>query len=217
MTRARALAGALLGLVLTVFVAAGAQAQGATLSGKVVSESGAPLAGANITITDLSISVATSDQGTYTINIAPARVNNQQIVLRARAFGYLPGSKPVTIRAGAQANLDFTLKTDVNRLAEVVVTGSIEGTERAKVPFAVGRLNTEDIPVPALDPLRALEGKVPGVRIAQTSGKPGSSPEIMTRGPHSLNATDRSQSPLIIVDGAILNVGSINELGGLDI
>jgi TonB-linked SusC/RagA family outer membrane protein len=37
------------------------------------------------------------------------------------------------------------------------------------------------------------------------------------RGPTSINASGRSQSPLIIVDGAIMNVGSLEELGGLDI
>jgi len=93
----------------------------------------------------------------------------------------------------------------------------VEGTERAKVAFAVGRLATEDLQVPALDPLRQLSGKIPGVRIAQTSGRPGAAPEILMRGPTSLNAQGRGQGPLIIVDGAIMNVGNLDELGALDI
>src|SRR6185503_9900968 len=133
-----------------------------------------------------------------------------------RAFGYQPGVRPVRITEGTQT-LDFTLKQDVNRLSEVIVTGSIEGTERSKVPFAVGRLTTEDIPVPALDPVRALQGKVSGVRVAQTTGRPGQAPEIMLRAPTSINAQGRNLGPLFIVDGAILNVGSFDELGGLDI
>src|SRR6185503_12770875 len=124
--------------------------------------------------------------------------------------------KGTLIRAGEQT-VDFQLQTDVNRLEEVVVTGVMEGTERQKVPFSVGRLTTEDLPVPALDPIRALQGKVAGVRIGQTSGKPGSTPEILLRGPTSINASGRSQEPLIIVDDAIMNVGSLEELGGLDI
>ena len=39
----------------------------------------------------------------------------------------------------------------------------------------------------------------------------------MLRGPTSINAQGRSQRPLFVVDGAILNVGSYDELGGLDI
>src|SRR4029079_10643421 len=36
-------------------------------------------------------------------------------------------------------------------------------------------------------------------------------------GPHSINAQGRSQQPLFVVDGAVLNVGSFDELGGMDI
>ena len=105
----------------------------------------------------------------------------------------------------------------MNRLNEVVVTGSIEATERAKVPFAIGRVTSEELPVPSLDPMTSLEGKVAGVRIASTSGQPGSTPDIMLRGPTSLNLSGRSGNPLIVVDGVVMNVGNLGELGGLDI
>ena len=138
-------------------------------------------------------------------------------MLRVRRIGHIATSRQITISAGTQT-VDFSLKQDLNRLEEVVVTGVIgEGVERSKVPHAVGRITAEDLPVPALDPLRALSGKVAGLRVGQTSGRPGSSPEIMLRGPNSINATGRGQGPLIIVDGAIMNVGSMEELGGLDI
>lgn len=215
MTRARALACALLSALLAAPFA-GAQAQNATIQGKVTSDFGQPLEGANVFITELGYSVGTNAQGLYSINIPSARVDGRQVVLRVRAFGYLPSMHPLRLAAGVDT-VNFSLKQDVNRLAEVVVTGSIEGTERAKVPFSVGRLGKEDIPIPALDPVTALQGKVAGVRIASTSGQPGSSPEILLRGPTSINATNRTQGPLIIVDGAIMNVGSLNDLGGLDI
>src|SRR5439155_13986949 len=127
-----------------------------------------------------------------------------------RSVGYAPQVRLLRVTAGSQT-VNFVMKQDVNRLDEIVVTGTVEGTERAKVPFAVARLSAEDMPVPALDPLRQLAGKVPGMRIAQVSGRPGSTPEIMMRGPTSINGTGRDRGPLIIVDGAILNVGSIEE------
>ena len=102
-------------------------------------------------------------------------------------------------------------------LEEVIVTGVMEGVERSKVPFAVGRVTAEDIPVAAVDPVRALQGKVAGVRIAQTTGYPGSTPEILLRGPTSINASGRGQGPLIIIDDVIMNVGVLTELGGMDI
>lgn len=212
---------ALIGALLAIVTPGQAQAQNAVLTGKVTSDFGQAIEGANVYINDLAISVGTNAEGNYTITIPAARVNGQQVNLRVRSVGYAPQVRPVRVTAGTQT-FNFTMKQDVNRLDEIVVTGTIEGTERAKVPFAVARLSQEDLPVPALDPLRQLAGKVAGVRIAQTSGRPGSTPEIMMRGPTSINATDgnglgRSRSPLIIVDGAIMNVGSLEEIGALDI
>ena len=187
------------------------------ITGRVASDQGVPLPGANVRILALNISVGTNEQGTYSIDIPAARVTGQSVQLQARSFGFLPISRQITLSTGTLTE-NFALKTDVNRLSEVVVTGVVgEAVERAKVPFAVSRLAPEDMPVPALDPITAIAGKMPGVRIASTSGQPGSNPEIMMRGPTSINAQGRSQRPLIIVDGAVMNVGSLDEIGGLDI
>lgn len=215
-TRARAILVAVAGALIAMGTPTQAEAQGAVITGKVTSEFGSNVEGANIYINDMGISILTNVEGSYTISIPAARVNGQLVNLRVRAVGYQPQVRPVRVNAGTQT-FNFVLKQDVNRLDEIVVTGVVEGVERAKVPFAVTRLTQEELPVPALDPLRALAGKVPGVRIAQTSGSPGSTPEIMMRGPTSINGSGRGQGPLIIVDGAIMNVGSIEELGGLDI
>ena len=193
-----------------------AQSQNAIITGKVTSEAGQPVEAANLYITDLSVSVGTNAAGNYTITVPAARVNGAKFNLRIRAIGHQSQVRSITLVPGTQTQ-NFTMQQDVNRLSEVVVTGVVEGTERSKVPFAVGRITAEDLPVPALDPIKALAGKVAGLRIAQTNGQPGSSPEIQLRGPTSINANGRGQGPLIIVDGAILNVGSPEELGGLDI
>jgi TonB-linked SusC/RagA family outer membrane protein len=220
MNRARALSGALLLGVLSALpgARAQAQAQNAVITGRVVSEFGQTIEAANVYIEELSLSVGTNAQGTYTITVPAARVQGQQVNLRVRAISYQPGVSPIRLTAGSQT-VNFTLKQDVNRLNEVVVTGTVGlGTERAKVPFAIARLDTQALKVPALDPITALEGKVSGLRIAQTSsGAPGSTPEIMMRGPTSINASGRDRSPLFIVDGVIMNVGSFTELGALDI
>lgn len=214
LTGFRALA-AVMGVLLLVPTAR-AQAQNAIITGKVTSETGQPLEFANVYINELTISVPTNAQGVYSINIPAARVQGQAVNLRVRAVGYTPAVVAIRVTAGNQSH-DFTLKRDINRLSEVVVTGSIEGTERSKVPFAIGRLTSEDIPVPQLDPVRALQGKVAGMRIAQTSGRPGSDAQILMRGPTSINASGRGQGPMIIVDGTILRAGGMNEIGGLDI
>ncbi|MEA3246241.1 MAG: SusC/RagA family TonB-linked outer membrane protein, partial [Gemmatimonadota bacterium] len=195
---------------------AAAFAQAATFTGTVTGDGNRPIDAATVYITELGVGVQTNAQGAYTLTVPAARVQGQRVQLRVRAIGYVPAATPVTVAAGRVTH-DFTLKTDVNRLSEVVVTGSIEGTERAKVPFAVGRLTTEDVPVVNPSPMLALQGKVPGLRIAATNGKPGDAPQIMLRGPTSINASGRDTGPLIIVDGVIMRVGSLDEIGGLDI
>lgn len=212
--RTRAVAG-MLGVLLTAS-AGTAQAQNAIITGKVASESGQLLEFANVYINELSLSVPTNAQGVFTISIPAARVLGQAVNLRVRAVGYVPGASAIRITAGSQTQ-DFALKRDINRLNEVVVTGSLEGTERSKVAFSVGRLTAEDIPVPALNPITALQGKIAGMRVASTTGQPGSTPQIMLRGPTSINASGRTTGPLIIVDGTILRNQSLNEVGGLDI
>lgn len=212
---ARVITAALLGL-FAVIPSARAQAQNATITGKVVGDAGQPLEFANVYITELVLSVPTNAQGIFSIVVPAARVSGQAVNLRVRAVGFKPGFVAIKVTPGSQTQ-NFTLEKDVNRLSEVVVSGSMEGTERSKVAFAVGRVTAEDIPVPALNPVTALQGKVAGMRVASTSGRPGSSPEIMLRGPTSINSSGRAPGPLIIVDGTILRNQSLNEIGGLDI
>jgi TonB-linked SusC/RagA family outer membrane protein len=189
----------------------------AVITGRVTSDAGVPLQGANVYINDLNVSVGTNETGTYTINLPAARVGGQAVNVRVRSVGFVPQVRALTLTSGRH-ELNFQLKADVNRLSEIVVTGVVgEAVERAKVPYAVSRLAAEDMPVPALDPITQLSAKMPGVRIASTSGAPGSNPEILIRGPKSINAAGRDQRPLVIVDGAIMSVGSLDEIGGLDI
>src|SRR6476620_687568 len=110
--RARTIGAALLGLVLALPVAA-AQAQTAVITGKITSEFGQPVDQANVYINDLSISVATTAQGAYTITVPAARGSGQQINLRVRAIGYQPGLRPIRLTSGTQTQ-DFSLKQDIN-------------------------------------------------------------------------------------------------------
>ncbi len=211
--RARAIAGALLGIALAV-PASRAQAQGAVLTGRVTTEFGQPLEGANVLITEMGISVGTNAAGVYTINIPPARVQGQAVNLRARSFGYVPQIRPIRISAGTQT-FNFSLAQDVNRLAEVVVTGVTAGTEQKNLPFTVAHVDESQMPVPgATNPLSQLAGKVPGASIISASGRPGDAPAVLLRGPKSINGSGRGQDPLYIVDGVELGSGiGVNQLG----
>ncbi|MCU0619652.1 MAG: TonB-dependent receptor plug domain-containing protein, partial [Gemmatimonadaceae bacterium] len=204
---------AVLGLLAgTATVAA---AQNAVISGRVSSDQGRPLAGANVFITELNLSVGTSEAGTYTITVPGARVTGQTVVLRARAIGQKPDAKSIVLRPGT-IRQDFVLAQDVNRLSQVVVTGVTGATEQTKTPFAISRVTADEMPVVAVNPLVQLQGKVAGAQIVSASGRPGSSPSVILRAPTSLNASGRSQEPLYVVDGIIIN-GGLPDLNPEDI
>lgn len=206
---------------LAVALAAGvaiplqAQAQNAVINGRVTSEQGQPLNGANVYITELDISVGTNPNGNYTITVPSARVSGQSVVLRVRSVGFVPQQREITLTAGTSSQ-NFVLRADVMRLSEVVVTGVSQATEAVKVPFAVTRVDTSLMPVAGTNPISQLQGKVPGANIISASGRPGAAPAVVLRGPGSINASNRSQGPVYMIDGVILD-GALPDLNPNDI
>lgn len=204
---------ALFVLALSVGTAAQAQAQ-AVINGRVTTESGQPLQGANVFITELNVSVGTNQTGNYTISIPAARATGQAAVLRVRSVGYAPLTRDIRV-TGTQT-VNFELRRDVTRLSDVVVTGVSAATEQIKVPFAVARVDSSQMPVTGGNALTQLQGKIPGANIVAASGRPGAAPAVVLRGPTSINASGRSQGPLYIVDGVLLN-GATPDLNPNDI
>jgi TonB-linked SusC/RagA family outer membrane protein len=205
------------GLALAALAAAPgmALAQNAVIRGTVRADNGEAVVGANVYIVELAAQGATNDAGRFVLTIPGDRVRGQQLQLRVRAIGYRPSSRPITISVGEQT-VAFTLATDVNRLDEIVVSGVMEGTERARLPFTVATVDMADVPVVSSDPLRMLAGRVPGANITSGNGRPGGAPAVILRGPHSINAVGRSQEPLYIVDGIAIT-GSLPDINPADI
>lgn len=202
-------------LALLFGVSATAIAQNATITGKVLSDAGQPLYGANVVIEALTISVGTTAQGTYTIVVPGARARGQTVVLRVRAIGYQPVVQNVVLNAGTQT-FNFEMKIDVNRLNQVVITGVTGATEVKKLAFTVAQVSQADVPVAGSNPLSQLQGKVAGANIVSASGRPGSAPSIILRGPQSINGSGRGQEPLYIIDG-VVSQGGLQDINPQDI
>ena len=201
--------------VVVLFVPSLARAQAAVITGRVISDQGQPLAGANVFVPELNISVGTNQAGAYTLSIPAARVSGQAVTIRARAIGYRPSVRPITLSAGGQT-ADFSLTKDLTELSAVVVTGVTKATEQIKLPFTVAKLDTANMPVSGSDPISQLQGKIPGATIVSESGRPGTAPSIVLRGPVSLNAEGRTQEPLYLLDGVPLQ-GSLPDISSSDI
>src|SRR3989449_8985151 len=187
-------------LALLVAGARPARAQDAVVRGRITSDRGEPIPGANVVIDELRLGVITTATGQYTLSVPGARVRGQPVVVRVRAIGFKPNSKAITLTAGEQV-VDLALGYDVNLLEANVVTGTQEATEAVKGPVTVNRVDASQLPVPASNPLTQLQGKVPGANIVSASGRPGAQPAVLLRGPTSINASGRGQDPLYIVDG----------------
>ena len=200
--------------VLTLGTAVPLRAQEAVLRGQVTDDRAVALPVAAVQIAELGLTVLTDNSGRYTIRVPAPRVSGQAVTLHVRLIGYKAATRRMTLGPG-EHTVDFTLPTDVNQLEAVVVTGVSQATERAKVPFSVTRIDASNLVVPATDPLRELQGKIPA-NIVSNSGRPGGQPAVLLRGPTSLNAQGRSQDPLYIVDGVIVN-GALPELNPADI
>ena len=202
-------------VLLSSAIAASAQAQGAVITGRVVSAEGQPLSTARVAIVELSLETVTGPNGAFTLDIPSARVRDQAATLRVRAIGHTPVSRQVTLRAGSQEQ-NFTLALDAFNLSAVIVTGTVGEMERVKLPFTVGRIDEAELIVPAVNPISQLSGRIAGVTVSQASGRPGAPPQILLRAPTMIDGSGRTQEPLYIVDGVILGA-SIVDLSALDV
>jgi TonB-linked SusC/RagA family outer membrane protein len=172
----------------------------ATVAGRVTSEVGAPLAGANVFVDGLQAGAQTDANGRYSFVVPGARVRGQRATLTARLIGYRPASFAITLTPSATVSHDFVLAANPLRLGEVVVTGAGTvsaaeklGTARSQVDSAtIVRSNETNL-------VNALAAKAPGVLVSSSSGEPGASSYIRLRGLTTL--TGSTGQPLLVVDG----------------
>lgn len=133
----------------------------------------------------------TLPDGSYTLKVH----ENSTIVISL--IGYLNKEVPVN----GQTAINAYIQKDVKSLGETVIIGY--GTQkRANVLGSVAVVNTaevEDLPVANL--ATALQNRVPGVSIGQSSGRPGSTTSLTIRNPVTWAATGSSTDPLYVIDG----------------
>lgn len=164
------------------------------VSGTVVDERGVPIPGVTVLVKGTTIGNATDLDGKYTLT-AP-----EQSVLVFSFIGYIPQEVTVSNRS----IINVTLKEDQSSLDEVVVIGY--GTQKkSDLTGAIASVSGEETENQAVASVaQALQGKVAGLNIRQTSGSPGAGAEIRIRGMGSFGA---NSSPLVVVDGIITNGG----------
>lgn len=192
----------ILSAVLLLLVAILSQAQNITVHGTVVSATdNEPLIGASVVcgIEDPTAGVATDVDGNFEITV-PEGAN-----LIVSYIGY----KTKTIMA--QPKMTIELDEDNELLDEVVVVG-YSTQRKVDVTGAITSVDVKEIAKQnENNPIKALQGRVPGMNITADGGPSGSA-TVRIRGIGTLNNND----PLYIIDG-VPTKGGMHELNPNDI
>lgn len=174
------------------------------VEGTVTDETGSGLPGANILIQGTANGTTTDANGSYSLNV-PA----ENTVLVFSFIGY----ESQEVAVGGRSRIDISLVPSVEALSEVVVVGYGVQREEA-VTGSVASISGENMrDIPTANVTQALQGRLPGVELSQTSTRPGAPMQIRIRGTRSLTANN---DPLIVLDG-IPFVGSIADINPGDI
>lgn len=114
----------------------------------------------------------------------------------------------------AQLPLRVVLMEDNELLDEVIVVGYAKGSKRT-ISGAVAKVGSEDMNAGiVVNPLQALQGKVPGVKISKVGGDPTAASSVRIRGTTSLSG---GNDPLVVIDGVFGDLALLNALSPSDI
>jgi TonB-linked SusC/RagA family outer membrane protein len=162
--------------------------------GTVVDETGQPVIGATIQIKGTSQGTVTDVDGRFNLS-APA---NGTLVISY--VGMRTQEVPV------QPTVNVTLVSDTEVLEEVVVTAMGIRRDRKALGYAAQDLKSDQLSKAGTTSLaNAIQGKLTGVDIRQSSGAPGASAQIVIRGARSF---DGNNQPLYVVDGMPINTSA---------
>ncbi|MDQ6477240.1 TonB-dependent receptor [Dyadobacter sp. LHD-138] len=160
------------------------------------------LPGVNISVKGTTRGGATDVDGKFSINAS----SNETLVLSF--IGY----EKQEISVGTKSQINVLLHPSMTVLDELVVIGY--GTQkRSELTGAVTSIKADDIQKVASNSFTsALQGKIPGVFINQTSGAPGGASSVRIRGV----GTTGGNQPLYVVDGFPLGGGGMDISGSSD-
>lgn len=178
--------------------------QGLSIQGSVKDESGALLPGVAVVAKGTTVGTITDVNGAYSLSVP----SDAKVLV----FSFI-GMATLEVEIGGRTKIDVVMKDDAFSLKEVVAVGY--GTQRKEsVTGSVASVKGDVVrEVPSANVTQALQGRVAGVEMLQTSSKPGAAMQIRIRGTRSLNA---SNDPLVVLDG-IPFAGSIGDINPSDI
>ena len=183
-----------------------------TINGKVKSESGEELIGANVSILESSTGTATDVNGNYRFEVLKEPLKNQFFV-KASYIGYKSIIDTVIFSelSNNVVEVDFILPSDVMRLESVVVTGVGIKQETKKLGVSIESVRKEQVEdSPEVSLVSALRGNVSGLEVRKTSGDAGTNAFFRIRGTGTISG---GHEPLVIVDGSPVSTRTLDSGG----
>ncbi|AIN74628.1 SusC/RagA family TonB-linked outer membrane protein [Flavobacterium psychrophilum] len=182
------------------------QAQNQTIKGTITDVSGT-LQGVTIKVKDKPTATLTDEKGNYTIEVVPTDM---------LVFSFI-GYKIVEIPVTNRSTINVQLQEDTTTLKEVVINAGYYSVKDKERTGSISKVSSKEIEKqPVTNVLAALQGRMAGVNITQTTGVPGGGFNIQIRGRNSIR-TEGNQ-PLYIVDGLPFsseNLGNTAISGGI--
>jgi TonB-dependent starch-binding outer membrane protein SusC len=174
------------------------------VTGKVTDEHGEPLAGASVSVKNGKQGTLTNEKGIFVLKKVAS-----DAVLEISFTGYKLTEIHVAGEKGVLA-VQLPLASSSLDASEVIAYGTT--TERLGTGD-VTTVNSVDIEKQPVDnPILALEGRVPGLFIAQTTGFSGAGISIELRGQNSIAW---GNDPLYVVDGVPFSSQLLPNLGSV--
>lgn len=168
------------------------------ISGIVIyAEDNEPIPGASVLVKDTKLGTVTDINGEFRISKLPEHANTLVISFVGAK------TKEVPITSG---RITVVLESSTEQLDEIVVTG-YGNVKKSSYTGSASVLNTDkhkDLPVISMTQM--MEANMPGVRLINSNGSPGSNTSIRVRGYGSLSA---SNAPLFVLDGVPVESGSM--------
>lgn len=193
----------------TMLLAINAFAQNRTVTGSVTNEQGQPVVRASVLVKGTTIGTSTDASGNFTLSV-PNRSNTLVISSVDMA------TQEVTISGNS---VSVILKTSGSTSLEgVVITSLGIARDKRSLGYASQSIKGSEIANKGeVNILNALQGKVAGVNITNSSGGAGASVNINIRG---ISSFQGSNQPLFVIDGIPIsndvdrtNSGSLGTLG----
>lgn len=200
----------LLILVALLGFSAAALAQGREIAGSVVSaQDGEPLIGATIMPLPAGSGsgTATDIDGNFAITVTP-KCKELQV-----SYVGMETQRILLTTIARDANVVIRMEAHASQLDEVIAVayGTVKRSEYTGSASVVNSDKIQDALVSSVTSV--LNGKVSGVQLLSSDGRPGSDASIRIRGVGSINA---SSNPLIVVDGVPYD-GAISDIASSDV